>query len=223
MDDQGVLYTYDEIFVQHQSPEMLAETVANWAVDDDGRMPKFVSFPFSFDAQRSMATSTMGQEPNSIASRMTPILAKHGIPEPFPSTRDKLGRDSLMRERMEIRIKTGEDAEGHFTEVPNWRISRRCKELIRVIPVAKADDADPEKIEAVNDGSDSPLQGAGYGLYAIFGKPARLPMSERRKEVAKPFVEQGVIIDPTELAMAMRKFESDNRHKAKRRGKWSAR
>jgi hypothetical protein len=182
-----------------------------------------VNFAFSFDAQRSMATSTMGAEPNSIAQRMTPILRKAGIPEPFPSTRDKLGRDSLMRERMEKRIHTGEDAEGHFVEVPNWRISRRCKELIRVIPVAKADDADPEKIEAVNDGSDSPLQGAGYGLYSIWGRPARLPMSERRKAVAAPFAEQGIITDPTELAMAMRSFESKERKKTVRRGRWSAR
>jgi hypothetical protein len=223
MDDHGVLYTYDEMVVQHQSPERLAESVCNWAVDDDGSMPKFVNFAFSFDAQRSMATSTMGSEPNSIAQRMTPILRKAGIPEPFPSTRDKLGRDSLMRERMEKRIRVGEDGEGHFVEVPNWRISRRCKELIRVIPVAKADDADPEKIEAVNDGSDSPLQGAGYGLYSIWGRPARLPMSVRRERVAEKFVEDGVIVKPTELAMAMRVFESKERQKTKRRTRWSAR
>jgi len=225
MDGNGVLYTYDEMVVQHQSPEKLAESVANFAIDDDGSMPRFIGFPFSFDAQRSMATSTMGAEPNSIAARMTPILRKAGIPEPYPSTRDKVGRDTLMRERLEKRIVIGEDGEGHFVEVPNWRISRRCKELIRIMPIAKADEADPEKIEPVNDGSDSPLQGAGYGLYGIWGKPAKIPREVVRRELAATIIEpdsQPTVEQFTELAMAMKRFAADNKPK-KRRSRWSVR
>jgi len=225
MDGNGVLYTYDEMVVQHQSPEKLAESVANFAIDDDGSMPRFIGFPFSFDAQRSMATSTMGAEPNSIAARMTPILRKAGIPEPYPSTRDKVGRDTLMRERLEKRIVIGEDGEGHFVEVPNWRISRRCKELIRIMPIAKADEADPEKIEPVNDGSDSPLQGAGYGLYGIWGKPAKIPREVVRRELAATIIEpdsQPTAEQLTELAMAMKRFAADNKPN-KRRSRWSVR
>ena len=91
-----------------------------------------------------------------------------------------------MLEKMEKRIRTGEDAEGHVIEVPAWQISDRCKELRRVIPVVKRDEKDVEKIEACNDGSDSPLQGAGYGLYAIFGEPAEKPRQVQLVETLEP-------------------------------------
>lgn len=231
MDDHGVVYTYDEMVVQHQSPEKLAESVGNWAielVDGVEKMPHFQNFAFSFDAQRSMQTSTMGENSNSIANRMTPVLRTFGIPAPFPSTRDKVGRDTLMRERLEKRLRVGESDTGHFIEVPNWQISKRCKELIRVIPIVKSDDADPEKIEAVNDGSDSPLQGAGYGLYAIFGKPAPKPRHVQLAQVLKAVADQSSSEDEayirTQQSLAGRRFDVDwtkSHQPVRRKLKWS--
>ena len=63
------------------------------------------------------------------------------------------------------------------SEVPNWQISDLCKQLRRIIPVIKANPTEPEKMEGSTDGTLelSPLQGAGYGLYAIWGKPRSLP------------------------------------------------
>lgn len=182
MDDEGIVYTYDEMFGRELEPEELARTICEWALED-GEMPHFLSFAHSFDAAATKKTATMGENVNSVNQRMMPILRKHGIPDPHESTRDKLGRDTLMRERLRKRIHLGEDGEGHSIDVPNWQVSDRCTQLRRIIPVMKADEVQPEKIEATTDGTDSPLQGAGYGLYAIFGRPAEVPKAVQLQRV----------------------------------------
>ncbi len=153
MDDEGVVYTYDELYGSEEEPENLAKLICDWAMEGD-EMPNFVSFAHSFDAAASKKTATMGANVNSVNNRMIPTLRKYGIPDPHESTRDKLGRDTLMRERLRKRIRLGEDAE-----------------------------EEPEKIEATTDGTDSPLQGAGYGLYAIFGRPAAVPKAVQLQKV----------------------------------------
>jgi hypothetical protein len=187
MDDRGCLYTYDELFVQHLSPEKLAEAVGKWAMETDERgqpkMPSFRSFAMSFDAWASKKTATMGSNAKSVAMRMIPILKDFGIVEPRPSTRDKLGRDTLMSSMLEKRIRGHEDAYGHPELFPGWRISDRCTQLKRVIPAAKRDDTLQEQIESPGDGSDSPLQGAGYGLYDIYGGPATKPLQVQKQEL----------------------------------------
>lgn len=182
MDDDGVVYTYDELYGKGEEPEELAKLICEWATED-GEIPHFQSFAHSFDANASKKTATMGANVNSVNNRMIPTLRKHGIPDPHESTRDKLGRDTLMRERLRKRIQLGEDASGHTIEVPNWQISDRCTQLRRLIPAVKADEAEPEKIEGTTDGGDSPLQGAGYGLYAIFGRPAEVPKAVQLSRV----------------------------------------
>ena len=213
MDDEGVVYTYDELYGREQEPEELAKLICDWAVDEDGTMPRFINFAHSFDAAASKNTATMGGNANSVNNRMIPILRRYGVPDPHESTRDKLGRDTLMRERLRKRVHLGEDAEGHAMDVPNWQISDRCTQLRRIIPVMKADETQPEKIEATTDGTDSPLQGAGYGLYAIWGKPAVAPKDEqlRRILVDAP--------DNTALALRALRFEQNwqKMHPAPRR------
>jgi hypothetical protein len=185
MDDDGVVWTYAELFEQQKEPEELARIIVDWARDADGRMPEFESFAHSFDAAATKRTATMGENPNSVNMRMLPILRKAGIPDPHESTRDKLGRDTLMRERMKKRIRLGEDAYGHPVEIPSWRIARQCAQLLRLVPVVKANPEEPEKIEGTTDGTDSPLQGAGYGLYDIFGKPQAKPKDVQFMEQTK--------------------------------------
>jgi len=68
-----------------------------------------------------------------------PVLRREGIPLPLPSTRDKLGRDTLMRELLAKRIRYGEDASGHPLEYPGWMVSDKCRQLRRVIPLVKSD------------------------------------------------------------------------------------
>lgn len=187
MDDRGILRTYDELFVQHQSPEKLAESVAKWAQEPNERgvmqTPHFESFALSFDAWASKKTATMGANVKSVAGRMSPILSDWGLPNPHASTRDKLGRDTLMRELLQKRIRFSEDGEGHAILEPAWQISDRCQQLKRTIPVAKTDSVKVEQIEAPGDGTDSPLQGCGYGLYAIFGQPTEKPLNIQRQEL----------------------------------------
>ena len=98
------------------------------------------------------------------------------------------------------RIETGEDAGGQV-ETPAWRISDKCGQLIRVIPIAKRDDVDKEKIESFD--GDDPLQGASYGLYAIFGKPAEKPRGVQLAEVL------ATAPNNTQKAIVGRRFDVD--------------
>ena len=222
MDDEGVLYTYDELFEREKEPEELARIICEWALEE-GKMPKFQSFAHSFDAAATKKTATMGENSNSVNQRMWTVLRASGIPAPHESTRDKLGRDTLMRERMRKQIRLGEDAEGHIVEVPSWQIADRCTQLRRIIPIMKADETQPEKIEATTDGTDSPLQGAGYGLYAIFGKPTPKPRDVQLAETLAMIQRAEPDLEQTARAMAGRKFDVKwgEQHKPVRRQlKW---
>ena len=218
MDDEGVVYTYDELYGSQQEPENLAKLICEWAIED-GKMPKFESFAHSFDAAASKQTATMGENANSVNNRMLPFLRAAGIPAPHESTRDKLGRDTLMRERMSKRIRLGEDAEGHAIEVPNWQIADKCTQLRRIIPIMKADEVQPEKMEGTTDGTDSPLQGAGYGLYAIFGKPSEKPRAVQLRQVLEAITRPDPALENTARALAGRKFDLDwdKKHQPARR------
>ena len=202
MDDNGVVYTYDELYGREKEPEELAKLICEWA-EEDGEMPAFRNFAHSFDAAASKKTATMGENVNSVNNRMIPVLRRAGIPDPHESTRDKLGRDTLMRERLRKRISLGEDGDGHMVEVPNWQIADCCTQLRRIIPIMKADEQEPEKIEGTTDGTDSPLQGAGYGLYAIFGKPHPLP---KDVQLARVLADAP---DNTALALRAMRFEQN--------------
>jgi hypothetical protein len=219
MDDDGVVYTYAELFEQHKEPEELARIIVDWARDADGKMPEFRSFAHSFDAAATKVTATMGANANSVNSRMIQTLRKNGIPDPHEATRDKLGRDTLMRERMKKMVRVGEDAYGHAMEVPNWRIARQCTQLLRLIPVIKANPEEPEKMEKTTDGTDSPMQGAGYGLYDIFGKPQSKPFYVVASEVREDMEERGLTM--TEVAIRMRKMDAQHKRAQGRRSMWS--
>jgi hypothetical protein len=98
-----------------------------------------------------------------------------------------------------------------------WFISDMCPEALAAIPSLEYDSdkggEDIRKTEHLYDDVGDCLR---YGLVDMLGT-TRVPMEVRRAEIALP------ITDPTEKAMAMRKFESEERHKAKRRTRWSAR
>ena len=217
MGDNGEVYTYDELHAQREQPEDLAEHIAEWALED-GEMPRFVNFTHSFDANATKRTATMGEDARSVNERMRPILQRAGIPFPQASTRDKLGRDTLMRELLAKRIRTGEDASGHEIEIPGWMISDRCHRLRRLIPVVKADPIAVEQIENAGDGTDSPLQGAGYGLYAIFGRPAGKPLEIQAQEYYRGLSPRA---DMTAKSILMKKWRHE--HSQRRGSPWASR
>ena len=222
MDDDGVLYTYDELYEKEKEPEELAKIICEWAVED-GKMPHFESFAHSFDAAATKKTATMGENANSVNNRMLPILRKHGIPAPHESTRDKLGRDTLMRERLRKQVHLGETADHVSVDVPMWQIADRCPQLRRLMPIVQANPEEPEKIEGSTSGEDSPLQGAGYGLYAIYGKPTPKPRGVQLAQVLAEIKRDSPQVEQTAKAMAGRKFDIawDKSHKPVRRQlKW---
>jgi hypothetical protein len=223
MDDKGVIRTYREVVVKHQAPEMLAETVVRNSNDADGSMPKFKGYFLSHDAFASKRTATMGQNANSVAMRMTPVLRAAGLPTPTPSTMDKLGREQLMYELLAKRVQVGElydDELGKSIPIqyPGWQIAKCCEMLIARIPTAARQEIDRELIEDTNTGD--PLQAAGYGLYGILGRPGAKPKSVQMEEQLKE------IKDPIQRHITHMKLEAQwaKKHRpAVRAGDWRRR
>lgn len=180
MDDFGVVRTYKEKLVKHHDPEMLGEMIIRESVDPDGKMPQFVSFPFSHDAFADQTTKSYGANPNSVAMRMTRVLRDYALPLPFNSGKDKIGREQTMYNMLRKRISAGKTDEGVPIQKPAWMISSECPKLIDCIISAPRDEVKVEQIAEFL--GDDPLQGAGYGIYHIFGKPAAKPHEQLVRE-----------------------------------------
>jgi hypothetical protein len=185
-DDFGVIRTGRELMIQHHDPEMLGERIIAWLVDEKGNFPKIVAFPFSHDAFASTATKTFGASANSVAMRLGGALRPYGIPLPLNSGKDKLGREQTMYNLLRKEIWGGEKVDGQKRMVRNWLICEDCPKLIDTLIAAPRDDKRPEMIAEFS--GDDPLQGAGYGVYHIVGRPAALPREElvRRELAATP-------------------------------------
>lgn len=180
MDDYGVVRTYKERLVKHHDPEMLAELVIRESTDEDGKIPKFQSFPFSHDAFADQTTKSYGANSNSVAVRMGRVMRPFALPLPMNSGRDKIGREQTMYNMLRRRVRCGKTAEGVPIERANWIISDECPRLIECITSAPRDEIKTEQIAAFL--GDDPLQGAGYGIYHILGGPAKKPHDQLVRE-----------------------------------------
>jgi hypothetical protein len=181
MDDYGVLRTYKEVLVKHHDPEMLAEMIVKESTDPDGRIPRFEAFPFSHDAFADQTTKSYGASSNSVARRMGPFLLAAGLPGPLNSGKDKLGREQTMYNLLRRRVPCGTLSNGMPKMLPNWIISKDCPRLIECIGTAPRDTKKVEQIASYL--GDDPLQGAGYGVYHVFGQPAEKPNSVLKQEL----------------------------------------
>lgn len=181
MDDQGIVRTYGELVVNHLDAEALGERIAKWCVDVDGKPEKFEGFAFSHDA---FASHREGHSINSVAERVGLVMAKYGLPYPVISTRDALGREQLTYEMLAKRVKVGvtrnEAGEQVAKLVGAWQIADTCPQLIDTIQIAPRDEDDVERVAEFL--GDDPLQGAGYGLYWLFGGPSQKPRELRIQE-----------------------------------------
>jgi len=183
MDDFGIIRTGRELMIQHHDPEMLGERIIAWLVDDRGNFPKIQAFPFSHDAFASTTTKTFGASANSVAMRLGNVLKPYGIPLPLNSGKDKLGREQTMYNLLRKEVPSGRRIEGQPQMVRNWLICDDCPKLIDCLIAAPRDDKRPEMIAEFS--GDDPLQGAGYGIYHIVGRPASIPHEEKiRRELA---------------------------------------
>jgi hypothetical protein len=192
MDDYGVLRTYKEVLVQKHDPDMLAEMIVKESLDEQGKMPRYEAFPFSHDAFASNNTRTFGADANSIAGHMGRILTDAGLPSPFrtggPGT--KLSREQHMYNALRRKIPCGANSEGLPRFRKNWVISETCTKLIECLGTAPRDEKKPEEIATFL--GDDPLQGAGYGVYHIFGDPRDKPLSVVKQELWQEQPERSV-------------------------------
>jgi len=214
MDDFGVLRTYKELVVDKHDAEMLAEAIIRESVDEDGKMPKFLAFPFSHDAFASKETATMGMNATPVAARMSQILKPYGIPSPVSAGKDKLGREQQMYNMLRRTIPSGErDGQPHM--VPNWIVSANCPDLIQCLGTAPRDEKRPEHIAQYI--GDDPLQGAGYGIYHIFGKPADKPLAIQAVELWNAHPESSM----HDNVMRRIAFDAKANRKHQRRSSWA--
>jgi hypothetical protein len=172
------------MMIQHHDPEMLGERIIAWLVDERGKFPTIQAFPFSHDAFANQTTKSYGANANSVAMRLGSVLRPYGIPLPLNSGKDKLGREQTMYNLLRKEVWGGtKDATGAKQMVRNWLICDDSPKLIDCLIAAPRDDKRPEMIAEFS--GDDPLQGAGYGVYHIVGRPASIPHEEKiRRELA---------------------------------------
>lgn len=107
-----------------------------------------------------------------------------------------------------------------------WLISAECPELLESLPILMRDPKDLDVVLKTDKGQarleQDVSESARYGLKSYL-RSAKTPRSVVAAEISSQFVEDGVIVDRTEHAMAMRKFYADERKRTVRRGRWSVR
>ena len=119
--------------------------------------------------------------------RLGAVLRPYGIPLPLNSGKDKLGREQTMYNLLRKEVWGGAKDETNAKRmVRNWLITDDCPKLIDCLISAPRDTDRPELIAEFS--GDDPLQGAGYGVYHIVGRPASIPHEEqvRRQLAATP-------------------------------------
>lgn len=170
-DDCGVVRTYKERVVKHMTAEMLSEMIVKESYDPDHKMPEFESFYFSHDAFASNSTKTQGSSPTPTAIRMGPVLKSAGLPLPSNAGRDALGRETGMYAELKREVYCGFDQDRKPIMRRAWEISEDCPKLMQCLATAPRDPEEVERIEPYL--GDDPLQGAGYGIQWITGKPGK--------------------------------------------------
>jgi len=174
MDDSGIVRIYRELVINRHTAEELGDRIIAASIGAEGKPEQYEHFSFSWDA------FAQRQDTNPIGLRIGAVLQRAGLPAPAPSTKDKPGREQLLYDMLRQRVRTGEMVNDTPVEVAKLQISDACKELIRVIPTAPRDEDNREEIAEFL--GDDPIQGAGYGLYSMFGGPARKPLAQRITE-----------------------------------------
>lgn len=209
MDDYGVFRTYKELVVNRLDPEELAESVIKMA-GEVGKMARFEWFALSHDAFHEKVNKGFT---HTVAGQMTPFLVAAGLPAPFNSGKDQVGRETLMYNMLRRRVPCGVMENGMPKMLPNWVIGSECSRLIECIGTAPRDTKNIEKIASYL--GDDPLQGAGYGLYHVFGKPTELPAYEQKQRLWAAEPERSV----HSKVMEQRRFDATHGQRKPMRGR----
>jgi len=210
MDELGIVRIYRELVCNHHTPEELGEKIANLCRDADGNQETYELFSLSHDA------FAMRHDMNPIGLRIGKVLEKSGICTPKPSTKDKPGREQILYDYLKGRVKTGEVYNDSLARTEpvlaaKLQISDACDNLIRTIPNSPRDEKNREEIAEFL--GDDALQASGYGLYAMFGKPAQKPIEMRIEERMQQIRRDEPQVTMTHQMMALERIKSEERGK----------
>lgn len=221
IDEHGVVRIYREFVTKHETPKMLAESIVR-----ENQGDKLQQFHFSHDAFGDRTTATHGANPQSNAMQMTDVLRKGGIPPPIRSTRDKAGREMLLYDMLRQRVTIpGQFVYDEATglEIPvkvaKLQIAKSCIRLIKEIGRAPRDEVKKEEIASYL--GDDPLQGASYGLYGRFGRPAKKPQELQIAERLATI--QDTTAKHMEHLRMQAKFKKQNQPQSTMAGDWRKR
>lgn len=211
MDDLGIVRIYRELIRNHHTPEELAEAMIPLCRTSDGELESYELFSLSHDAFAKR------HDVNPIAHRIGRVLEAAGIVAPRESTKDKIGREQILYGFLKQRVKVGElfnDAENRTEPVlaAKLQIADTCANLIRTIPRAPRDEKNKEEIAEFL--GDDALQSSGYGLYAMFGKPALQPVGMRVEQRMQQIRREEPQATDTHIMMAKTKIEKEETQKA---------
>lgn len=211
MDDLGIVRIYRELVCNHHTPEQLAERMIPLCRNENGELESYELFSLSHDA------FAMRQDINPIGMRIGRVLSQAGIQAPKPSTKDKIGREQILYDYLRGRVKVGEvynDAEARTEPVcvAKLQIADTCENVIRTIPNAPRDEKNREEIAEFL--GDDALQSSGYGLYAMFGKPALQPVGMRVEQRVQQIRRNEPQVSDTHLMMAMANIKKEEESKS---------
>lgn len=213
MDDLGVVRIYREFADNHHTPEQLAEKIVSMSKDVDGKLETYQMFSLSHDA------FAMRHDINPIGVRIGRVLTAAGLIAPESSTKDKPGREQILYDYLKGRVRIGEfynDAESRTEPIlaAKLQIADTCTNIIRTIPNAPRDEKNREEIAEFL--GDDALQSSGYGLYAMFGKPAAKPIGMRVEERMQVIRREEPSVTMTQLMMAKAKIEHEEKMRTPR-------
>jgi phage terminase large subunit len=208
LDDYGIVRIYRELVCNKHTPEELAERIVKMSGNE-----QYAMFSFSHDA------FAQRQDVNPIGLRIGAVLRKAGVVEPTQSTKDKIGREQILYDYLKGRVRIGQiynDQTGSTEAMiaAKLQISDSCENLIRTIPGAPRDEKNSETI-AEFLGDDS-LQSSGYGLYAMFGKPAPKPLEVRIEERFQHIQQVEPQATITQLMMARARIQAEEQERIPR-------
>ncbi len=159
---------------------------------------------------------------NSVGQQFTEIMSRHGLPSPQPALQDRVnGWRFAYHCFRQANLRGATFNEERANQGPACFVSTECPNVIQSMPMAVRDDKNPEDVMRVagvlwEDVTDA----VRYGLMSKLGALWEAPVDVRRREVYDaydaPTLEERTGPQMTALALAQRRFDSEENARYKR-------
>lgn len=151
---------------------------------------------------------------NTVAEQMGPVFTRIGLPGPEPADNDRVGGWRLIYNMFR---QTGTCRDAVVTQEmakvgPLLLISANCPQVIAAIPLLVRDPKDLEDVLKTETTGDDVGDSLRYGLKSFLSPRNKAPKDVRAKEAYEAAPE-----DPTQKALAMRRFELKEKKPGHRR------